>query len=78
MSWLFPSGGQSIRASASASVLPVNIQGLFRKDPAPQTSDSSVSWFPGFMGFDGATGDKVLIIVFVVAKCVITAALPSP
>ena len=25
MSWLFPSGGQSIRASASASVLPMNI-----------------------------------------------------
>ena len=29
MSWLFPSGSQSIRASASASVLPVNIQGWF-------------------------------------------------
>ena len=27
MSWLFASGGQSIGASASASVLPVNIQG---------------------------------------------------
>ena len=27
MSWLFPSGGQSIGASASSSVLPVNIQG---------------------------------------------------
>ena len=27
MGWLFPSGGQSISASASASVLPVNIQG---------------------------------------------------
>ena len=27
MSWLFPSGGQSIRASVSLSVLPVNIQG---------------------------------------------------
>ena len=27
MSWLFSSGGQSIGASASASVLPVNIQG---------------------------------------------------
>ena len=26
MSWLFPSGGQSIGASASASVLPTNIQ----------------------------------------------------
>ena len=78
MNQLFPSGGQSIRASASVSVLPVNIQGLFRKNPVPQTSDSSVSWFPGFMGFDGATGDRVLIIVFVVATCVITAALPSP
>ena len=29
MSWLYPSGGQSIGASASASVLPVNIQGWF-------------------------------------------------
>ena len=29
MSQLFTSGGQSIRASASASVLPVNIQGWF-------------------------------------------------
>ena len=28
-SWLFPSGGQSIGASASASVLPMNIQGWF-------------------------------------------------
>ena len=29
LSWLFPSGGQSIRASASASVLPMNIQDWF-------------------------------------------------
>ena len=29
VSQIFPSGGQSIRASASASVLPVNIQGWF-------------------------------------------------
>ena len=29
MSWLFISGGQSIGASASASVLPMNIQGWF-------------------------------------------------
>ena len=29
MSWLFPSGGQTIGASASASVLPVNFQGSF-------------------------------------------------
>ena len=29
MSWLFTSDGQSIGASASASVFPVNIQGLF-------------------------------------------------
>ena len=30
MSWLFPSGGQSIGDSASASILPMNIQGSFR------------------------------------------------
>ena len=29
MSWLFSSGGQSIGTSISASVLPMNIQGLF-------------------------------------------------
>ena len=29
MSWLFASGGQSVRASASASVLPMNIQDSF-------------------------------------------------
>ena len=29
MSWLFASGGQSIGASVSESVLPMNIQGLF-------------------------------------------------
>ena len=29
MSWLFTSGGQSIGASASASVLPMNIQSFF-------------------------------------------------
>ena len=29
ISWLFTSGGQSIRASAPASVLPTNIQGSF-------------------------------------------------
>ena len=29
MSWLIASGGRSIRASASASVLPMNIQGWF-------------------------------------------------
>ena len=29
ISWLVPSGGQNIRASASASVIPMNIQGWF-------------------------------------------------
>ena len=29
MSWLFETGGQNTGASASASVLPINIQGLF-------------------------------------------------
>ena len=29
VSWLFTSGGQSIRVSASASILPINIQGWF-------------------------------------------------
>ena len=29
MSWVFPLGGQSIKASASVSVIPMNIQGWF-------------------------------------------------
>ena len=29
VSWVFTSGGQNIRVSASASVLPMNIQGVF-------------------------------------------------
>ena len=39
MSWLFPSGGQSIGASASASVFPKNIQGWF---PLGQTGLNSL------------------------------------
>lgn len=44
----------------------------------PQTSVSSVSQFLSIRGINGAIGDKVLIIVFVVADCAITTALPSP
>ena len=45
MSWLFASGGQSIGASASASVLPVNIQG----------------WFPlGWTGLISLLSNKIL------------------
>ena len=35
VSWLFTLGGQSIRASDSASVLPMNIQWIFRKVDFP-------------------------------------------
>ena len=47
MSQLFASGGQSIRASASASVLPINIQADFLEDglvcflPCPRDSQES-------------------------------------
>ena len=46
MSWLFPSGGQSIGVSASASVLPVNIQdwiplGLVWSPCSPRDSQES-------------------------------------
>ena len=41
MSWLFTSGGQSIGASASASVLPMNIQGWF---PLELTDLLAVQW----------------------------------
>ena len=61
MSWFFSSGGQSIVVSASASVLPMNIQGLFplgltglislqskglqESSPAPQFKSISSSAF---------------------------------
>ena len=49
MSWLFTSGGRSRGASASASVLPKNIQGWF-----PFTID----WFD-FLGVQGALKRQV-------------------
>ena len=42
LSWLFASGGQRIGASASASVLPVNIQGWF-----PLGCTGWISWVQG-------------------------------
>ena len=58
VSWLFSSGGQSIGASASVSVLPVNIQGWFSlgltgwisflcKKLCPSLCDTCI----GFMGY---------------------------
>ena len=55
INWLFLSGGQSIRTSASPSVLPVNIQGWFplaltdlismlSKGPSRIFSSTSVLW----------------------------------
>ena len=47
MSWLFPTSGQSIGASASASVLPMNIQGWYPLEVTGLTTycpwDSQVS-----------------------------------
>ena len=53
MSWLFSSGGQSIGASASASVLPINIQDwsplglicLISLEPKDVQEFSSAQWF---------------------------------
>ena len=44
MSWLFGSGGQSTGASASASVLPINIQGCNRPHSTYTQYASSASW----------------------------------
>ena len=44
MSWLFTSGGQSIEASASVSVLPMNIQGLFPLGLTDPSSGFSRGW----------------------------------
>ena len=47
MTWLFTSGGQSVVASASASVLPVNIQGFLggseRRESDPNAGDPDSS-----------------------------------
>ena len=48
VSWLFTSGGQSIGTFASASVLPMNIQGWFLC--SPRDSEES-SWTPQFKRF---------------------------
>ena len=64
MSWLFASGGQSIGASVSASVLPVNIQswisfgtdmfdllavqGTLKSVPQPHSSEASILWCSAF------------------------------
>ena len=45
MSWLFASGGQTVGASASASVLPMNIQGRF---PLGWTGWISLVWSLSF------------------------------
>ena len=55
MSRLFPSGGQSIGASASASVLPMNIQGLF---PLELTSLISLQFKGLSRGFSNTTVRK--------------------
>ena len=41
MSWFFASGGQSVGASASASVLPMNFQWIFRTDFLQDEPDGS-------------------------------------
>ena len=47
VSWVFTSGGQNIRVSASASVLPMNIQGVF---PLGWTGLISLLWGGGWGG----------------------------
>ena len=42
MSWLFPSGGQSTGASASASVLSVNIQGESLPNPPESVTTATI------------------------------------
>ena len=57
MSWLFGSGGQSIGASASASVIPANIQGWF---PLGWTSLTSLQWMNGEEQVRGAVRHLLL------------------
>ena len=47
VSWLFASGGQRVGASASASVLPMSIQGWFPLGPTPLQSKELSSVFSG-------------------------------
>ena len=50
MSWLFTSGGQNVEASASASVLPMNIQGWFPLELTDLISLQSKGLFRVFSG----------------------------
>ena len=66
MSWLFPSGGQSIGASASASVFPMYIQGWF---PLGLTGCGWVSeskchmvWWGSVLG--SVLGDQSLVVLW--------------
>ena len=46
MSWLFATGGQNIGASASASVLPMNIQYRFPLGWTDAEAEAPVLWPP--------------------------------
>ena len=76
MSQLFASGGQSTGASASASVLPMNIQGWFHfnhlfKEPISKDSHILRSWGPELqhMNWGGDTIQGILLFSHSVAWC---------
>ena len=60
MSWLFASSGQSIGASASASVLPMDIQGWFpfRLTDLIISILHSCEWWPGGSGFQNPSEQR--------------------
>ena len=87
MSWLFASGGQSIGASASASVLPMNIQGWF---PLGLTSliilskglsrvfSSTTDWKLQFWNYlSSACGIQVLVVRLILAQGWLEAEFPD-
>ena len=64
MSWLFTSRGQITETSASASILPVNIQGCFPSGLPKKRKSITVSIFPRSVCHD-VMGAHCMILVFV-------------
>ena len=75
VSQLFASGGQSIRALASASALPVNIQGWFPKGKCdlPGYDHSSVPFFPNIQGVGESQTFRYNLIVWILYSYILFA-----
>ena len=79
MSRLFTSGGQSIEASASASVLPMNIQGLFASELSTHLLGVRAPTFPTALArrtFVGKVSFLIKSLLFNMLSRLVIAFLP--